>query len=70
MKVLKNGRGPATPLMTPTEHRPYTGELSSCIPTYCKKNYAKILNRFPVAKLQSFCRFADIYTYLLTINYI
>ena len=31
------------PLMAPTDHRPCTCELSSCIPTYCKKNYAKIL---------------------------
>ena len=26
--IAKNGRGPATPLMAPTDHRPYTCELS------------------------------------------
>ena len=46
--LLKNGRGPATPLMTPTDHRPYICELSLCISTYCKNNFEKISIRFKV----------------------
>ena len=46
----KNGRGPATPFVMPTEHRPCTWKIFSCISSYCniellQKEYEEFLGR-------------------------
>ena len=63
----KNGRGPATPLVMPTEHRPCTCKLFLCMLSYCKNSFEKISNRFPVAQLQRF--FADIPNHIIMSNF-
>ena len=63
--IAKNGRGPATPHWVLRHARQNFQNQFRLILTQCKKNHAKILNRFPVAKLQSFCGYIYLYIYLL-----